>query len=364
MGKTLIKVRCTDQELFILNAPVITSGGKNEDAIEFDFCPLWDDFEKFATFYRDRDTVYHVRIVDNRCIIPHEVLKDEGWVHFGVFGEKDGAIRTSGILKYHIEFGVPLEGIEPLEPTPDLWEQILATTVTAEAVEGGHKVTIAVGGNSESFTVMDGQNGEDAPVPEISVETVQGGHKVIAAVGDTVKSFTVKDGVDGKDGDDAPIPEIKVETISGGHKVTASVGNTVQSFNVMDGKDGKTPVKGVDYFDGKDGYTPVKGKDYFDGKDGYSPVKNKDYFDGKDGISPVINVTDIENGHRVTITTGSDVQSFDVLNGKDGEGGGGGTSTTDLETIAMLADNDLLPTITDGSGKILTDAKNTIMLRY
>lgn len=304
MGKTLIKVRCTDQELFILNAPVITSGGKNEDAIEFDFCPLWDDFEKFATFYRDRDTVYHVRIVDNRCIIPHEVLKDEGWFHLGVFGEKDGAIRTSGILKYHIEFGVPLEGIEPLEPTPDLWEQILATTVTAEAVEGGHKVTIAVGGNSESFTVMDGQNGEDAPVPEISVEAVQGGHKVIAAVGETVKSFTVKDGVDGK--------------------------------------------------------TPVKGVDYFDGKDGYSPVKGKDYFDGKDGISPVINVTDIENGHRVTITTGSDVQSFDVLDGE----GGGGTSMTDMETIAMLADNDLLPTITDGSGRILTDAKNTIMLRY
>lgn len=42
----------------------------------------------------------------------------------------------------------------------------------------------------------------------------------------------------------------------------------------------------------------------------------------------------------------------------------GNISMTDLETIAMLADNDLLPTITDGSGRILTDAKNTIMLLY
>lgn len=186
----------------------------------------------------------------------------------------------------------------------------------------GHDVTITVGDVAKTFYIHDGV---DAPVPEIDVETVQGGHKVIAAVGDTVKSFIVKDGVDGKDGDDAPIPEIKVETISGGHKVTASVGNTAQSFNVMDGKDGKTPVKNVDYFDGKDGY---------------SPVKNKDYFDGKDGISPVINVTDIENGHRVTITTGSNVQSFDVLNGKDGEGGSGGTVEVDptLSKAGMAAD--------------------------
>ena len=190
----------------------------------------------------------------------------------------------------------------------------------------GHDVTITVGDVAKTFYVHDGV---DAPVPEIYVEAVQGGHKVIAAVGDTVKSFIVKDGVDGEDGDDAPIPEIKVETISGGHKVTASVGNTVQSFNVMDGKDGKTPVKNVDYFDGKDGY---------------SPVKNKDYFDGKDGISPVINVSDIENGHRVTIATGSNVQSFDVLNGKDGadaEGGGGIDFTTD-ETLTLDSDTKVL----------------------
>lgn len=181
-------------------------------------------------------------------------------------------------------------------------------------VEHGHDVTITVGDVAKTFYIHDGV---DAPVPEIYVEAVQGGHKVIAAVGETVKSFTVKDGVDGKDGDDAPIPEIKVETISGGHKVTASVGNTVQSFNVMDGKDGKTPVKNVDYFDGKDGY---------------SPVKNKDYFDGKDGISPVINVTDIENGHRVTITTGSNVQSFDVVDGKDGKSAVSPTvSVTEIE---------------------------------
>ena len=230
--------------------------------------------------------------------------------------------------------------------------------ITIEAVDGGYKLIARRGSEEQSMVIL---NGVDAPVPDIKITDVVHGHDVTITVGDVAKTFYIHDGVD------APVPEIYVEAVQGGHKVIAAVGDTVKSFIVKDGVDGKTPVKGVDYFDGKDGYTPVKGKDYFDGKDGYTPVKGKDYFDGqpgKDGVSPVINVTDIENGHRVTITTGSDVQSFDVLNGKDGEGGGGGTSMTDIETIAMLADNDLLPTITDGSGKILTDAKNTIMLRY
>lgn len=41
---------------------------------------------------------------------------------------------------------------------------------------------------------------------------------------------------------------------------------------------------------------------------------------GKDGFSPVISVTDIEGGHRVTITDKYVTQTFDIM---DGVGGGG-----------------------------------------
>lgn len=55
-------------------------------------------------------------------------------------------------------------------------------------------------------------------------------------------------------------------------------------------------------------------------------------FDGEDGVSPTVTITTITGGHRVTITdkdhpTG---QSFDVMDGEDGEGGGGGTTDYDL----------------------------------
>lgn len=68
--------------------------------------------------------------------------------------------------------------------------------------------------------------------------------------------------------------------------------------------------KGDPGTNGKDGCTPVKGIDYFDGKD------------GADGFSPSVAVSDIDGGHRVTITDKDGEKAFDVMDGKDGAGGG------------------------------------------
>lgn len=50
---------------------------------------------------------------------------------------------------------------------------------------------------------------------------------------------------------------------------------------------------------------------------------------GKDGFSPIVEVTDIEGGHRVTITDATSTNSFDVLNGNG--------STTDSATYVTEA---------------------------
>ena len=39
---------------------------------------------------------------------------------------------------------------------------------------------------------------------------------------------------------------------------------------------------------------------------------------GQNGVSPSITVTDIEGGHRVTITDANGTKSFDVMDGKNG----------------------------------------------
>ena len=204
-----------------------------------------------------------------------------------------------------------------------------------------------------------------------------------------VKDVDYRDGIDGKDGKDGSNGKDGYTPIKGVDYFDGKDGK-----DGRDGVDGYTPIKGIDYFDGKDGKdgidgrTPVKGVDYVDGKDGkdgvsathywngtvltvtsasgtssadlkgakgdkgdpgqsikgdkgdtgqagYTPVKDKDYFDGKDGYSPTVAVTDISGGHRVTITDKNGAKAFDVMDGKDGQGGGGNTSVQ-----ADMAQND------------------------
>lgn len=143
MGKTLIRVDCVDQRLYYAAAPAVASGGKNENVIEFNFCHLWDGFAKTAIFYRSEDAVYHVAIPDDRCIIPHEVLAEEGVMYFGVFGVKDDITRTSEVMRYRVRKGAITEGVEPSDPTPDIYTQILSqyadlnTRVTRLEAGGG-----------------------------------------------------------------------------------------------------------------------------------------------------------------------------------------------------------------------------------
>lgn len=90
-------------------------------------------------------------------------------------------------------------------------------------------------------------------------------------------------------------PTAKVTPIDGGYKVTITDAQGVKTFNIMNGTNGK---------DGKDGTNGLNG------------------LDGADGVSPTTLVEEISGGHRVSITDVNGAQSFDVMDGKDGESGG------------------------------------------
>lgn len=132
MGTTLIKAKITDQTLEFTLKPMVASGGVNEDVIEFEFDKLWDGFDTVAVFYRSKRDVFHKKIVNNRCTVPSEVLKAEGIFYVGVMGVKDSVTRTTNVLRYEIEHGAITAGVEPPEPTPSIYESILASVKSAE----------------------------------------------------------------------------------------------------------------------------------------------------------------------------------------------------------------------------------------
>lgn len=143
MGKTLIKVNCVDQQLFVSTPPLVASGGINEDEVEFSFGPLWDGFTKTAVFYRDGGVVYHVLLSDDKATIPQEVLKDEGTLYFGVFGVKDGVRRTSEVLRYKIKAGAITTGTTPPDPTPDIYAQITSALAGCVRFDSAQALTDA-----------------------------------------------------------------------------------------------------------------------------------------------------------------------------------------------------------------------------
>lgn len=124
---SIIRASVTDQRLKITEAPVIASGGQNETSIVFTFCEKWDGFVKTAIFYRDEEEVYHcVLDAENTCVVPWEVCYESGTFYIGVFGDKDGIRRTSTVARYKVKKGAITEDTKPSDPTPDVYDQIMA----------------------------------------------------------------------------------------------------------------------------------------------------------------------------------------------------------------------------------------------
>lgn len=136
MALTTIKMHCIDQTLQISSKPTIASGGKDEVKIEFTFCELWSGFFKVAVFYRDKGKPYFMPLDEaGTCIVPWEVLTTDGALTIGVFGvDAHNVLRTSATVSYKIAEGALTDEVAPQDPTPEMWEQILALVAATEGV--------------------------------------------------------------------------------------------------------------------------------------------------------------------------------------------------------------------------------------
>lgn len=145
---SVLKLKCLDQVLTVINAPVIASGGIDENTLEVDFCSEWDGFAKTAVFYKksnkdkdkddNKDEVYNVLMVDDRCVIPHEVTDTDCKIFIGIFGVYGSVRRTAHPINYKIVEGSFIEGKQPQEPTPDIYTQIMS--VHADILEKTDRV--------------------------------------------------------------------------------------------------------------------------------------------------------------------------------------------------------------------------------
>lgn len=126
MSYTQITVQITDQLVQLVNVPLLASGSEGVLQVKCEFDSLWTGYGKTAVFYKDKSAVYHVPMVDDVATIPHEVLTDEGRFYFGVFGTASNT-RTTEVVALDLKQGaITFPTATPEEPTPNIYEQLLA----------------------------------------------------------------------------------------------------------------------------------------------------------------------------------------------------------------------------------------------
>lgn len=247
--KTVISVECIDQTLRMTQAPTIASGGVKENAVEFTFGALWDDLILFAVFYRKPSEVYHVRIEDGRCIVPREVTRNPGCFFLGVMGAKDGVTRTSTVLSYRVEAGAITDGIEPPEPTPSIYAQILASVQSAEQIAQSVR-------NDADAGKFNGAKGEKGDTGAQGVQGVQG-----------------IQGVKGEDGKDGVSPSVEISRSGDTTTIAITDASGVHTAGIKDGSKGDKGEKGDP---GKDGSDAEVTAENIEAALGYAPVTPSD----------------------------------------------------------------------------------------
>lgn len=126
---TEIRLVACDQNLSIGMRPKLASGNKNTVDLSVAFSGHWNGYQKSAVFFSSWDkSVYEIILDAGKCVVPHEVLQFSGYVFIGVRGVDPDTqdVKTSDLVKIRIEKGAPSGDSATKEPTPDVYQQILA----------------------------------------------------------------------------------------------------------------------------------------------------------------------------------------------------------------------------------------------
>ena len=236
---TTIRLYVEDLRLRVASQVKIASGNQNALHLHVTFNGDWSDcVTRSAVFFTSADkTVYEVLLTDGKCVVPHEVLARPCDLFIGVRGvnAEGKVIKPTTLIKYKIEKGAPAGDATTAEPTPDVYQQILAKLDEIQAGEVATDTTLSVsGGAADAKVVGDALRGKlDANKLPDAVENALAQAKASGAF----KGEPGKDGTDGQPG----------EKGEPGEK----------------GDPGKDGADGAAGKDGQDGYSPVRGTDYW-----------------------------------------------------------------------------------------------------
>lgn len=121
---------------------ILTTGNVNSVVCHFSFDEGYDGLDVFAVFYRNETLNRMVKLTDGSCIIPWEVLEEEGILYVGAYGtktENHAVVKriTTNSVAVRVSRDLSSVVLPDAAPTPDEWTsyrtEILGYKQTVEA---------------------------------------------------------------------------------------------------------------------------------------------------------------------------------------------------------------------------------------
>jgi hypothetical protein len=125
-----MKLNVTENNVKIIQKELYNSGEYNIHSCEFVFSAEYENLIKKALFTNKNQKTYRINIINNRCQIPTEVLKEKGNIEIGVYAyevqDEELVLRYSPKpATFYVDKGSYKENAEnSTPPTPTEVEQI------------------------------------------------------------------------------------------------------------------------------------------------------------------------------------------------------------------------------------------------
>lgn len=239
-------------------------------------------------------------LVDGYVDVPASVTAQPGSGCVTFEGSDGAKVMTSADLRYRVSANSGTEdGTEP-EPGTPAWQQLVAAVHT--------DATAAEQAKTDAQTAAQQAGASAKKAGQALSDTITAKEDALKAIGD--KQTAATQAVDTARDKALQQVETSTETAqTAANEAATSAGSASQSAQEAAGslQELKNGIASGDF----------KGEP------------------GNDGKSPIVTVTDIENGHRVSITDKDGTKTIDVLNGQTGK-----TGATPVLTIGTVSSGD------------------------
>lgn len=142
----MLEFSISNQLLSRLDATKVVADSENYLECSFQFSGDWANTVAVATFGHSQVAEpISVRIVDGKCLVPHEVIKTYGF-QLSVYGtaEEDRGLIChipTNVVAVEVEASGAGEGMTPAAPTKDMYDSLMAAIVEGETAATAAKVS-------------------------------------------------------------------------------------------------------------------------------------------------------------------------------------------------------------------------------